>query len=650
MATNNNSILVNQELFYGGKSTDKKIGISNSFADSVALDFRKNPSQMTVLPGAVTNTSGTIKDLILGMTQTPDGFRWGVGDAGSFYQFNNSNVVSFEGSISEASGGGIVYRQDTDFIYMSGQTTVSRKGMIQKKALVDKGLQAGYFAESVSTSPTVAQTLATDVTGAYIGSGTLRSTAALTYTVPTAISESSVDQCIFLPDIEPFYSIPVYVVTKGTGNLTLTLHDTGNNLLGSVTILTANVTAGAYNTFRFTTPIRATVQPNSAQYHFHITSTVADTTVATVTANDLRTANFQLYASRLIQTVNNLHPMAVFQQYVCTGNERYLSVWEPLSDVPDNSEWQRHRLTFPPGYECTSLAVNDEYLLIGCEKRTANGVRNFQEGIIFFWDGAAQTYNFFIEVKMGSPYSMYTYQNITYMYINGALYAWTGGKQLIKVRTFEGTDSEFSSTVDDTFVYPNMITARRDIMLLAYPSYTTLLNLRYGVYSWGAIDKNYPQSFGYSYQLASKTQYYTVSNGLKMGMIQNFVDTLYISWKENGAYGIDVVDNTSPAASVGSWESLIFDAKAVYKEKSALRYRISFDTLPTGVTITPKYKLNRGNWVTGTSVTTGTSAYQEINKRFFEIQFGFDFTTTGTTPTILAATLEARKLDEENDM
>jgi hypothetical protein len=51
MATGNNgSRLVGNTEFYGGLSTDDKIGIENSYADGECLDVRKSPSQMTVLP------------------------------------------------------------------------------------------------------------------------------------------------------------------------------------------------------------------------------------------------------------------------------------------------------------------------------------------------------------------------------------------------------------------------------------------------------------------------------------------------------------------------------------------------------------------------------------------------------------------------
>jgi hypothetical protein len=60
--------------------------------------------------------------------------------------------------------------------------------------------------------------------------------------------------------------------------------------------------------------------------------------------------------------------------------------------------------------------------------------RNFQEGCLYFWDGQNATYNFKIQLPMGAPYSVYTFNNITYFICAGALYAWGGGQQVIKVR------------------------------------------------------------------------------------------------------------------------------------------------------------------------------------------------------------------------
>jgi hypothetical protein len=143
--------------------------------------------------------------------------------------------------------------------------------------------------------------------GAYRTGGT----ATTGYTVPIALDENQ--YCSFLPDIEPFYSIKVNVVTVGTGNLVLKLHDGTNTELASVTIAAGSFGVGL-NEFVFSSQIRALVKPNARTYHWHITSTVANTVIAASTAsavgfNQLNTADYELWAYRLVDTVNNFHPM-----------------------------------------------------------------------------------------------------------------------------------------------------------------------------------------------------------------------------------------------------------------------------------------------------------------------------------------------------
>lgn len=640
MASDGSKLQPSYQEFYGGKATDAKVGIGKSFGDSQAMDFRKQPSQLTVLPGTRNIAAGNLSDLIQGIVQVNDGTRFATGSLGNFYRINTSNSVSNEGQVGQNGGAGIVYRPDTDSVYFSGQTTVSSFGRISASPTI----QANRYAQSVSADPYVTQLL--DSNNVPVTPTVYRTSAAALYTLKTALSEATTDKCPFLPDIEPFYSVKVKVDNKGAGDWTLTLHDDANNTLSAVTITNANLKSGQYNEFIFSSQVRALVKPNARTYHYHLTSTATDGTVRVVTKDSLATSDFQLFAYRLVQTINGLHPMELFAQYTCIGNERYLSAWEPLSDTPDNSEWQRHRLTFPPGFEVCGLSKNDEFLVIACE-------RQGQGGALFFWDGTAQTYNFLIETPMGAPHGVYTDNNITYMIISGSLYAWAGGKTLIKVRTFEGTDSEFSGTTDTTRVYPNMMTTRRNILLMGYPSVTTNTGVKFGVYSWGSIEKNFPSSFGYSYVISPNVKNYSVSNGVQIGCVKNFNDTLYTSWKSDGTYGLDVVDNSSTPAAEFDWTSLIYDGGAAWKTKLALREKICFTALPTGVTITPRYKKDRGDWVTGTTVTEGaTEAYLEVTAgRCREFEWGFTGTCTGTTsPTIINIAAELDSLQNERDL
>jgi hypothetical protein len=437
MANEIYSKIVNTQLFYGGKSSDKKIGIPASFAHSQSIDFRKRPSEVSVLPGTRKISAGNVTDLIQNIVQIPTGERYALGSGGGFYEIDNNNVIVKKADVS-AGAYGLLYRQDTDDIYIAGTRTVSQYGQMTNAnqtpvAEIDK--------YGVSRS---------EDDSAYTTGGTS------TYTTPLAISESGTNECRFEPDIEPLYSVKFNVLAVGTGDWTFTLHDDADNVLATKTVTNANMTTGLYEVV-WTTPVRMLVSPNARTYHVHATSTVADGTIQVATAGDMSTADFEMWADRLVNSTNGMHPMVQFLQYVLIGNERYLSVWEPLSDDPTNLEWNRHRLTFPPGYEVCSMTATDEFVVIGCEKRSS-ATREFQDGKLYIWDGLSETYNQIIDVPEGSPHSLYTHDNLPYFVVNGSVYVWGGGKELIKVRTFENTDSEYTDTVDQTINYPNMLT------------------------------------------------------------------------------------------------------------------------------------------------------------------------------------------------
>ena len=102
---NTGSRLVGNTEFYGGLSTDTKIGIENSFADAECLDVRKSPSQMTVLPQSrEIADAGVITGLITAMAQTKDGYIWALDEKGKLYSIDeNNNVLSIDNT-AQSSG------------------------------------------------------------------------------------------------------------------------------------------------------------------------------------------------------------------------------------------------------------------------------------------------------------------------------------------------------------------------------------------------------------------------------------------------------------------------------------------------------------------------------------------------------------------
>lgn len=599
--------------FDGGWSTDSQFGIPNSFFYSQHLDFRKNPGQMTVLPKTRNEADSTVDDLVQNLVMVDNSTIYGLGNTGLAYKRTTAGVWNVIGDLDNGAFG-MSYRRDVDKLFLASTKTISEYSPVSNSP----SIKVNKLAASASTTAT-------------------RTSGTNTYTLKTAISESSSDRLSFTSDIEPMSSMKVLVAAKGTGNWTMTAHDEANNTLATSTITNANLINGVLNEFTFSSQVRLYVKPNARTYHFHLTSTVADGTVRCSTAGDLNTADYTLFADRLVASNNGMHPIQTFIASEYIGNERYLAGWEPLSETPSNSEFNRHRLTFPPNLEVCGLAAWNQYLAIACEQKTTGSLVP-QDGFIYFWDGLASSYNYLIRIPEGSPYSLHEYKNVLYYFAGGAWYAYAG-KAPVKIRTMRSTDSEYSDTSDTTIVYPYMATVRRGIHLLGFPSTTTNQSLQYGVYGYGAIDENFPDSFGYSYSISTGTQYNSGGN-LQLGTVKNFGDLLFISWRDGTSYSVDVVDNTSDPFGTASWESLVFEGNYPAKTKTALYIEGLFETLPSGVTVTMKYKINgAASWTTGGTLTSGTYTRLDINQRFYSIQFGFDLIVGTTTPVVRSVSL-----------
>lgn len=608
MSNPENKVIGIQE-FYGGMSSDRSIGPKASFGYARALEHRRNASRLTVQPGPRKISGGVVNDLILNMIQVQSGTRYACGDQGYLYKIDTSNVMTYLNKLPTGSDGAL-YRSDSDAAYFATQTDIRRYYPISGTPTFDVTYGASRSAD----------------TNAYRTGGTS------TYTLPTALNEGQ--YCSFQPDIEPFYSIKVRGVTAGTGTWTLTLHDGLNNTLATAT---ATPTGGQAE-FVFSTQVRALVKPNARTYHFHLTTSVSGGTVACSTSTDLNTADFELWAYRLVDTVSNFHPMWQFQQFTLIGNGNYLAVWEPLTDSnPPNTEFQRHRLVFPAGFEVIGGCNVDGYAIIACGKRATDGTKDFQEGMLFRWDGTSQTYEKFISVSGGAPESLFEFDNLPYFYVNGALSVWPGGNYIVKVRTIADTSTTYRDVTDNTHAYPNMMTIRDNLLMAAYPSTTTNTAIEHGIHSWGSLEKNYPASWGNMDYAISTGTILNTAGTLQLGCVRNFGDEMYISWKDGTAYGLDIVDSFCDPAPVFKFRALKFDAGAVFKKKLAVGVGIYGEALPANVTITPVTSVDGAADITYDTMAVGdTEKNSQVQRgQFRHIEYGFDGTSTGTTTPVI---------------
>lgn len=455
-----------------------------------------------------------------------------------------------------------------------------------------------------------------------------------TYTVPVAITENAANELEFTPTKDPQKSLAVTVVAIGTGDWTLITHDQYDNTIATKTVTNANMSTGVFE-FTFTTAWRPQINQD---YHFHLTSTVADGTVQTGTTADLSTAWYRTYYSFLVEDTQ-YHPVSSMLQFLVFGNERYVATLEATLYEPN-------AITLPAGWKVRCFGYWNEYLAIGAWQGTT--VDQFDQGRIFFWDGISSTYNFFIDVPEGAINAMIGSKGRLY-FIAGSrckLLVYEGGAQARKVKNL--VNSENSAVID---VFPGSMTMWKTLIRFGVAGNNQDTDVQLGGYTWGSVNEKYPDSLSFDYPIS--TGNYTGTN-IKIGAMYPVNSDLLIAWKDITGYGVDIVSVDNPPYPTGTIEFLIEDDDAMYHEKEAITMTSQFEPLVSGESIALKYKLNRSSdWTTFTAQSTvgeNTERKEIISNgsRYREYEIGIDLaTTTTTSPVLLGASLEKDILDTE---
>jgi hypothetical protein len=703
-AGNNGSRLVGNTEFYGGLSTDDKIGIENSYADGECLDVRKSPSQMTVLPMSRKLPDGNvITGLMTAMTQSKDGDIWGIDEGGKLYKIDANNSISVVGTSATSSGFGLEYSDIDDALWASdGGHKLFSYGKIMNPMGTTR--TSTYFEHLNDDSEYIVNAIeiqyGTGVQYFYQSNpDIIRKRGTKTCDIPTSINETIVSgteltsmlkkyAVLFLPAVTPVVRVGIGFTAKGSGTVRLVIHDELNNVVASSQDMAASSVSTSGYTWFDVRPNPATAAGPANQlcpvpwagdtieagsvYHIHIVASSSGYKIRTSVAGDMSlTGDIWAQAYVLHDTYNGKHPMTMFDK-LYIGNGRYVATKGPSSIYTlDDTILIQDALRLDDGFEVCCFGSSDEYLMIGAEKYNARADRGFQAGRIYFWDRQTEAPNFYVDCTMGAPKAIFNLGNIVYIIIAGALYAYTGGKELVKVRTLKGTDTEYTGANSITEVNPNMMAVRREVLVMGFPSNTTAYTIRHGIYAFGSVDKNYPNCYTYNYKIPGETaqdtleQYNSDTQKLRIGCVYNFNDTLYYSYEvrtydpETETWSTDtalaVVDNESGTSTSFVWKSLQYDAGAPYLEKMALRIGVFFNPLPANTTITPIYRIDDGPWVAveeAKAVAGDRLCHCEINKRFHELQYGFIGTTgnDNLTPVIKQVSAEIRVLNEEQKL
>lgn len=616
----------------GGISNNSKSGPQNSWRFAKHLNIYTDDDSVTLNPIPVKSSGTSVIDLPKWFVTTVPftaSDKWSVGDTGNLYRTDGTLFWNLErngGTIGNgAAGQGLLVFED--YLYYTTSTTIGRGGILSTGSA------------SIVYNDNFIQSMGLDLDQSQAASGQ-------TYTLPTSITENAQNSFSFTPLHDPIRVFEVILGTRGTGNLTITVHDSSNNVVALKEVDHVDLPASGTYDFTFDTPWRPLL---GQTYHFHLTSTVADATVQTGTINDLSTVNVNIYFGVLLANTQ-FHPIIQHTNGVTgtivIGNNDYMAVW-------DGATYNPNQIRIEPGYSIRGWTRENEFIVAYAWK--GSDVNQSEEGKLFYWDGIQPYYNYSKPVTGGVPNALVNYKNR----ILGAI----GNNAILTLGTepFKTIQPVPLITQAKTVeVYPGAITTweNRAHIGIGVGS-TDSTGMYQGVYEFG---NNSDRSVSYTSVSTEVLNFgYTISTGdemgttMKIGAVAGFGSSLYIGWKaQDGSYGIDLVQPSNNPASTGSWESLIDDDttdaqgnvfSAPQKLKEAHRLCIFYDLLPSGCTVTPKYRINRATgWTTGTGTDVGVAGSRfclmDINQQYYEIEYGYDLVATTNYPKILGLYFE----------
>lgn len=454
-----------------------------------------------------------------------------------------------------------------------------------------------------------------------------------TYTLPTSISEAGADRLTFTPEKDPQKSIAVNVSAVGTGDWTLTVHDSFNNVVASKTIANAMVVTG-FLEFVFATVWRPTI---GQAYHLHLTVTTGTSRVVSSANNNLETAAYYTYYQFLVED-DFSHAIATKMiNFIVILNERYLATWDSLI-------WQPNRIVFSSGWRSRCYGYWHEFLAVGCIR--GDTITGTEQGRIYFWDGISDTFNFYIDVPEGGVNAMLGSKGNLYIdagYLTD-LMVYQGGDAANKLKRIPKIQ-----VADTAAIYPGAMTMWRALLHYGVAGESNSTTIEKGVYSWGSLNASYTDTLSYDYPISTGNR----SSSVAIGLTIPVATKLLIGWMDNVSFGMDVVDPAGAPFTSGTIEYLLQRGDYIWRDQMAVKLRGDFLPLNTGESIDIKFKLDRAsNWTTLTtpfSTSSGTAfipynmVENEINPgRNREYQVAIDlFTTvsTVTSPTVLGTSL-----------
>lgn len=646
-----------------GRSNNRKEGPTNSFGDSQAVDFRSDPSSLTVLPRAVKESGTVITSEITQFERLPNGDVYAAGGNKVYKRVKNAanslgvwSVESLITGISKVTS--MIYRTDNDTLYMPDAYKVHTVSTVSGTRVFNLDKIVQLIDANIDDPDATAVAAAT-----------------------TGPSLTDVTKfASYQPGGDELMSVSVKPVTApGASNWRVKIYDQLNTLVAtSNAIVASSIVVNTFTTFTFPSPVKLKAKPNALTYKIVVEDDANAGTVRTQVSGDMST---MLFKTRVRPLQDVPHPAIQFLQYNVFGNGNKVAVYEPLSNEPTTREFNPNRIVIPSEYEIIGFATGyQEYLAIAAYKKVSADYggqfgQGGTEGIMFFWDGTSTTYNFYEKIPEGAPESIYGYKGALFYVASGVQYVWAGGRP-VPLNRFPGVDKFKSDHGHSEDVYLqaapfNASAVYKGILVTGFPYLSVNDNIKQGVYSFGSNHRDYNDGFSYDYLPShGSTGFQYASVGTPpvpmsgITCLKTVGANLLVAWKHAASgvatYGVDVIKDSNPPAPFAYVEERIFDGMTSYKEKNAIQHIVTHAQLPEDTSIDLKYRINRaGDFIDGGAdkkfINTDEDIHKTIlnvDKHFKEIELRIEFTSGDTIdkrPEIYSNNLLHEDLRDEED-
>jgi hypothetical protein len=274
--------------------------------------------------------------------------------------------------------------------------------------------------------------------------------------------------------------------------------------------------------------------------------------------------------------------------------------------APDATTITDSAKTVPANYKITSMCNWGNYLAVGCSPvSTFNGVSK-----VFLWDySSTEKFQEVIDWGEGELRVLETIEGylvgVTDRYLNNITGA---GKGSMIIQTWSGGIPQVAKEIFTTALtgqpIPTSKVIRNNRLFWDAKIMTTDGYLE-GIWSFGRKNANYPFAINLD----------IIDENVNTGGIQSFgnaANYFFISY--NGDGSIDKTAETDSHTFTSVYESLIFDFGDPDVDKRLENVNVSFPAITTGQSLTVKYRVDDGSWVTiGTYNTVGKKSRNFIN-------------------------------------